>query len=186
MSSAWGERGGLTNRGPLPSRAPPQPRRRAAVSRLLRLLPSSSRAGLRPLLNLSQTCFLSAILQSLIHNPLLRAYFLSEKHNRHVCYNGSRNLGIGKPYLGADGTVSSDRDKGCMCCELDRAFQEVSLLGQGRLTLQFHNEDKSPYGPITMLYSMWHASTELEGYGQQGEPIGSEPDCSWQMRIPSF
>jgi len=35
--------------------------------------------------------------------------------------------------------------------------------------MQFHNEDKSPYGPITMLYSMWHASTELEGYGQQGE-----------------
>ncbi|OCF44930.1 ubiquitin carboxyl-terminal hydrolase 22/27/51 [Kwoniella heveanensis CBS 569] len=113
--------------------------------------------GLRPLLNLSQTCFLSAILQSLIHNPLLKAYFLSDKHNRHVCPNGSKGLVLGKPFLGteANGAPGSDREKGCMCCEMDKAFEE------------FYNEDKSPYGPITMLYAMWHASAELEGYGQQ-------------------
>ncbi|WVF65721.1 hypothetical protein IAT40_000452 [Kwoniella sp. CBS 6097] len=113
--------------------------------------------GLRPLLNLSQTCFLSAILQSLIHNPLLKAYFLSDKHNRHVCPNGSKGLSLGKPFLGseANGAPGNDREKGCMCCEMDKAFEE------------FYNEDKSPYGPITMLYAMWHASAELEGYGQQ-------------------
>jgi hypothetical protein len=33
---------------------------------------------------------------------------------------------------------------------------------------KFHSEDRSPWGPITMLYTMWHASAELEGYGQQG------------------
>lgn len=97
--------------------------------------------GVRPLLNLSQTCFLSAILQSLIHNPLLKAYFLSDKHNRHICANGSKGLAVGKPYLGLEnGSVNGngngngngnvngagDRDKGCMCCEMDRAFEEVS------------------------------------------------------------
>lgn len=61
-----------------------------------------------------------------------------------------------------------------MCCELDRAFEEVSTCDaycDPHLTVyaQFHNDDKSPYGPITMLYAMWHASAELEGYGQQGE-----------------
>lgn len=131
-------------------------------------------SGLRPLLNLSQTCFLSAILQAFLHNPLLKAYFLSDKHNRYVCPNGSKGLAVGKPYIGAEGSVSSDREKGCMCCELDRAFEEVSTCDSyfdPHLTAyaQFHNDDKSPYGPITMLYAMWHASAELEGYGQQGE-----------------
>lgn len=117
--------------------------------------------GLRPLLNLSQTCFLSSILQALIHNPLLKAYFLSDKHNRHVCTNGSRGLAVGRPFIGTEtpgGSTPADREKGCMCCEMDRAFEE------------FHNDDTSPFGPVTMLYSMWHASAELEGYGQQGEP----------------
>jgi hypothetical protein len=53
---------------------------------------------------------------------------------------------------------------------------------------QFHNEDKSPYGPITMLYSMWHASTELEGYGQQGVYLSQAirpREIDNQMRIPS-
>ncbi|KAL1406081.1 hypothetical protein Q8F55_007764 [Vanrija albida] len=114
--------------------------------------------GLRPLLNLSQTCFLSSILQALIHNPLLKAYFLSDKHNRHVCTNGSRGLAVGRPFIGTEtpgGSTPADREKGCMCCEMDRAFEE------------FHNDDTSPFGPVTMLYSMWHASAELEGYGQQ-------------------
>ncbi|KIS00120.1 ubiquitin carboxyl-terminal hydrolase 22/27/51 [Cryptococcus deuterogattii 2001/935-1] len=116
--------------------------------------------GLRPLLNLSQTCFLSAILQALVHNPLLKAYFLSDRHNRYVCTNGGKGLLVGKPFLGVEngpGAVGSDRERGCMCCEMDKAFEE------------FYNEDKSPFGPITMLYAMWHASTELEGYGQQDQ-----------------
>jgi ubiquitin carboxyl-terminal hydrolase 22/27/51 len=91
---------------------------------------SNLKLGIRPLLNLSQTCFLSAILQSLIHNPLLKAYFLSDKHNRHICYNNSKGLVMGKPFLGADhgngNGVGPDREKGCMCCEMDRAFEEVS------------------------------------------------------------
>jgi ubiquitin carboxyl-terminal hydrolase 22/27/51 len=132
--------------------------------------------GLRPLLNLSQTCFLSAILQALIHNPLLKSYFLSDKHNRHVCPNGSKGLAVGKPYIGIGGQEGdmTDREKGCMCCEMDRAFEEVCdfwLLARQKAddTWKFHNEDKSPFGPVTMLYAMWHASAELEGHGQQGE-----------------
>jgi len=87
--------------------------------------------GLRPLLNLSYTCFLSAVLQCLIHNPLLKAYFLSDKHSRHTCQSNSAGLKRGRPYLGADfepGSVPSDREKGCMCCEMDRAFEEVKMI----------------------------------------------------------
>lgn len=52
---------------------------------------------------------MSVILQSFIHNPLLRAYFLSDRHNRDLCMR------------------SLDSDAPCLSCELDRLFSEVRL-----------------------------------------------------------
>ncbi|KAH8118181.1 cysteine proteinase [Phellopilus nigrolimitatus] len=54
------------------------------------------------LLNLGQTCFLNVILQSLLHNPMLRNYFLSDLHNSKLC-----------------------KLRECMSCELDKLFAEV-------------------------------------------------------------
>ncbi|KAI9594103.1 hypothetical protein BDF19DRAFT_396612 [Syncephalis fuscata] len=57
--------------------------------------------GLRGLRNMGNTCFMSVILQAFIHNPLLRTYFLSDRHPRHEC-----------------------RRENCLSCELDRLFSE--------------------------------------------------------------
>jgi len=60
-----------------------------------------SKLGLRGLINLGNTCFMSCIVQVLIHTPLLRDYFLSD---RHIC------------------TFSSPDQ--CIGCEISRIFQE--------------------------------------------------------------
>ncbi|TFK34607.1 cysteine proteinase [Crucibulum laeve] len=59
--------------------------------------------GRRGLLNLGQTCYLNAVLQCFAHNPLLRNYFLGDKHNSKQC----------------------KIEENCTCCEMDKLFSEI-------------------------------------------------------------
>lgn len=54
---------------------------------------------------MGNTCFMNVILQSLVHNPLLKAYFLSDRHNPKHC-----------------------QKEFCMCCEMDNLFAQVRQL----------------------------------------------------------
>lgn len=67
--------------------------------------PLSSRIP-RGIHNLGATCFLSVILQSFIHNPILRNFFLADRHNQALC--------------------ASSTGEACMACEMDKLFTDVS------------------------------------------------------------
>jgi ubiquitin carboxyl-terminal hydrolase 22/27/51 len=56
------------------------------------------------------TCYMNVILQSFIHNPMLRNYFLSDRHNPSLCTNREN----------------------CLACELDTVFNAVSVHKQTR------------------------------------------------------
>ena len=53
-------------------------------------------------MNLGQTCFMNVMLQSFIANPLLRNYYLSDKHNNKLC-----------------------KVKDCTSCVMDKLYSEV-------------------------------------------------------------
>ncbi|KAI8059576.1 hypothetical protein BC940DRAFT_313446 [Gongronella butleri] len=89
--------------------------------------------GIRGLCNMGNTCFMNVILQSFLHNPLLKAYFLSNQHNPKHCST-----------------------KHCLCCEMDRLFEEV-----------YDPRQKEPHGPCHFLQAMWMSFKELAGYAQQ-------------------
>ncbi|CAO2656075.1 Nn.00g048780.m01.CDS01 [Neocucurbitaria sp. VM-36] len=57
--------------------------------------------GLRGLYNMGQTCFMSVILQTLVHNPFIRNFYLSEGHKQTDC-----------------------EKEACVSCALDEMFVE--------------------------------------------------------------
>ncbi|KAG8745108.1 hypothetical protein FRC10_008719 [Ceratobasidium sp. 414] len=87
----------------------------------------------------------------MVHNPLVRNYYMSDKHNSQLC-----------------------DIKDCMSCEMDKLFTKVRTI---RLVLpagvafldyviQIYSADPGPFGPTTILHSLWLNSTDLASYGQ--------------------
>ncbi|KAJ2639890.1 hypothetical protein GGF44_002633, partial [Coemansia sp. RSA 1694] len=107
-------------------------------------------AAVRGVLNLGATCYLSAVVQALAHNPVVRGWMLSDSHRRRAC-----------AHSGAAG--------GCMACELDAAVQALHGGGGGGGDQISGNQitSNSSFAPVRLLRTLWASAGNVAGAGQQ-------------------
>lgn len=134
------------------------------------LLPSyQATCALRGFYNLGSTCFISVIFQSLLHNPLVRNFYLSGGHERglmcsrrHIA-NSTGNDG----HSPADGGFHSSTGRGkavtdlsipinCLACSLDEVFTEF-----------FTSSSVAGFGPTGILATSFQIKQSLGGNSQQ-------------------
>lgn len=101
-------------------------------------LPSfKASTGLRGFVNMGATCYMSVILQTLIHNPYVRDYFLSGDHVKCI-----KKL--------------TETDDSCITCRIDEIFTEF-----------YTSNSISGFGLTQFLTTAWKVNKTLTGYTQQ-------------------
>ena len=112
--------------------------------------------GLRGMTNMGNTCFMSSVLQALVHNPYLRNVFLSDCE-----WSNANTVVVASPRAGAVGgglgepTAATPQPP-------SSALREDFL----RLFADMYSGETKPYAPYFILYTVWKHAELLSGYAQ--------------------
>ena len=109
------------------------------------------RTGVRGLFNLGETCYMNAVLQMMVHNPLLASYFLGMGHSIHTCPiskepDGKKEKNDSDDEEDGDGAGSEEKkeQQSCVACGMTEVFSDVTMVDQ-----------PIPAHAVNLLFASW-------------------------------
>ena len=102
------------------------------------------REGVRGLFNLGETCYMNAVLQMMVHNPLLASYFLGMGHPVHLCPISNQADIKNDSDSDDDDDDKEKEQKACVACGMTEVFSD---------TLQA--DQSLPAHAVPLLFASW-------------------------------
>lgn len=117
--------------------------------------------GLKGIVNLGSTCFMSCILQTMLHNPLVRYQFFNNDLHFFNCAS--------QPHYHGDDDAQIDEHSACVTCLIDTAFKEF-----------FSSPTTEGFGLTNLLTTAWYKNRLLAGFQEQ------DAHEFWQFLLNEF
>lgn len=117
--------------------------------------------GLRGIINLGATCFMSCILQTLLHNPLVKYHFFNNDVHFFECPSAEKYLSGSHSNL--------DYSSACITCLVDSIFKHV-----------YAATSNDGFGITNLLQTAWYKNSLLAGFSEQ------DAHEFWQFLLNEF